>query len=171
MRIKSLVVAEVYGSRDLQDLVKLTESMDKYFDLLAISSVYELGLEDIEEKKYLNYVRGEGLCTMFSIESDYKLADLIDKIYHIKQSANEGMARRKINLELLYFGERTSFVPSSTIPHPEAHKNRQWLIAASELWPNYKHPVLLETLTSLARDQYLEGSDFFFAQGKSLLDF
>ena len=56
------------------------------------------------------------------------------------------------------------------MPHPEFHMSPEELIPASELDPDWVHPVLKTSLNELRKKLKTNAWGEFYAQGKSLLD-
>jgi 2-amino-4-hydroxy-6-hydroxymethyldihydropteridine diphosphokinase len=56
---------------------------------------------------------------------------------------------RKIDIDLLLFGDRVVNEPGLQIPHPAMHKRRFVLEPLTEIAPNVRHPVLDKTAREL----------------------
>jgi 2-amino-4-hydroxy-6-hydroxymethyldihydropteridine diphosphokinase len=56
---------------------------------------------------------------------------------------------RKIDIDILLFGDRIVSEPSLKIPHPAMHERRFVLEPLTEIAPNVRHPVLGKTASEL----------------------
>jgi len=56
---------------------------------------------------------------------------------------------RTLDLDILFYGERTISGPNLVIPHPRLHLRRFVLAPMVELDPDWRHPVLARTVSEL----------------------
>ncbi len=61
----------------------------------------------------------------------------------------ERWAARRVDLDLLLYGERVLRTPQLTIPHPRMHERLFVLEPLAELAPHAMHPVLKKTVREL----------------------
>jgi len=59
-------------------------------------------------------------------------------------------AARRLDLDLLLYGERVIDEPGLVVPHPRLHQRAFALVPLRDLAPDLVHPVLGETIESLA---------------------
>ena len=74
-------------------------------------------------------------------------------------------------LTLLVYGDVFTMTPELTLPHPDLRKETKWIVSASELVPDWIHPVSRKTLIELSRGTAGQNGLEFNAQGYSLLSF
>jgi 7,8-dihydro-6-hydroxymethylpterin-pyrophosphokinase len=74
-------------------------------------------------------------------------------------------------LTLLIYGDVFSMTPDLTLPHPALRTDIRWIVSASELAPDWIHPVSRKSLIELSRATAGQTGLEFNAQGYSLLDF
>ncbi len=61
----------------------------------------------------------------------------------------EKWGARKIDIDLLYYGQLIRQTDTLTIPHPYLHQRRFTLVPLAEVAPNFVHPILQKTNTEL----------------------
>jgi len=120
-----------------------------------VSTVVETKpLGDAEQLKYLNCVA--------EIRTSLTAAKLHQQIIRIENSLGrqrgEKWASRTIDLDLLLFGNEVINSDTLTIPHSQVHLRSFVLAGLCELNPKLLHPVLNETINTLAGR--LNGCDF-----------
>lgn len=59
---------------------------------------------------------------------------------------------RKLDIDLLLFGNQVIHGPDVTVPHPRLHERRFALLPLSELAPEVQHPTIGATIEELLRD-------------------
>lgn len=69
---------------------------------------------------------------------------------------------------LLAYDQLVVITPQVNLPHPQLIDNNSWLYCCSEVWKNYRHPVLDLTIERLL-DQKLLSKVEFFSQGKVIV--
>ena len=94
-----------------------------------------------------------------------------DIIIRIKTSTSLSEDISSFNILLLRYMGRFAMTPEMTLPHPHLISEPRWLIAASEIDPDWVHPVLRKPLEELARPFRFSPLYDFYAQGQTLLAF
>lgn len=67
------------------------------------------------------------------------IAELPQRIYH----------SRPIDIDIIFFNNEIIDTPDLVVPHPRMHLRRFVLEPLAEIMPNYRHPVLGETVKEL----------------------
>jgi 7,8-dihydro-6-hydroxymethylpterin-pyrophosphokinase len=70
---------------------------------------------------------------------------------------------------LLVFDQIVALTPNLPIPHPALFEDPAVLRCASEVWGDYEHPILGQSLNELVRSVHSFENVEFFAQGRSVL--
>ncbi len=120
-----------------------------------VSAVVETKpLSDAEQPKYLNCVA--------EIRTSLSAAKLHQQLIRIENALGrkrgEKWASRTIDIDLLLFGNEVINSDTLTIPHPQMHLRSFVLAGLCELNPKLLHPLLNETVDTLAGR--LNGGDF-----------
>jgi len=111
-------------------------------------------LSDAEQPKYFNCVAE--IRTSFSPEKLHQR--LIGVENSLGRERKQKWASRTIDLDLLLFGNEVINSEKLTVPHSQMHLRSFVLSGLCELNPKLKHPVLNETVDTLAGR--LNGGDF-----------
>jgi 2-amino-4-hydroxy-6-hydroxymethyldihydropteridine diphosphokinase len=64
----------------------------------------------------------------------------------------EKWGERLIDIDILFYGDRTVSDPHLHIPHPEIQNRRFALMPMVELAPGFRHPILKKTMKELLED-------------------
>ncbi len=99
------------------------------------------------------------------------LTELDPSKMHAELAAIEAQHPRSLKLHLMAFDDVTLMTPGLTLPHPELHVTPQWLVPCVEVWGQYVHPVLGQSLGELSAAEDWGNWGQFFAQGESLVEF
>lgn len=67
-----------------------------------------------------------------------------------RQRGPVGNMPRTLDLDLLFYGSQCIDLPGLTVPHPRLHERGFVLEPLREIAPEFRHPVLGETVSSLA---------------------
>ncbi len=169
---KCLLYFSSIEDRHLRAAKQVFSEVQSQIKILRVSSVYKIAgrlkkwnqltaLFDEDESEFLAFGA--------LLESQWTPAEVKKSIEDIV--AKEAKSSRFLNVKLLASDAETQLNPDLTLPDPEFHNSEEELTVASEIWPEFIHPVLNENLKSLLKTCRRERVVEFFAQGKSLLDF
>ncbi|MDQ1237881.1 MAG: 2-amino-4-hydroxy-6-hydroxymethyldihydropteridine diphosphokinase [Thermodesulfobacteriota bacterium] len=120
-------------------------------EVKAVSPLYETEPQGISDggSSFLN--AAIGLDTSLSIQ------DLIDRLRAVElllgkaPDHNSDMSRR-VDLDMLLYGDAIIETPSLKVPHPRMHKRAFVLLPLMDIAPNVSHPVLGRTIEELVRE-------------------
>ncbi|MBC7371077.1 MAG: hypothetical protein H7326_05900 [Bdellovibrionaceae bacterium] len=150
-----IAVDLVGGTALAQDIVR---NLSRVGEVSAISSVY---------KRYLGSNRvdlNSNIETVVRFETNCAVDELL---WHFKQFSRD----KKVSLNLLSYDDLVVLSPQLTLPNPSMHTDMLIVRCASEAWPEYQHPIMMKTLSEIARTAMPSTDSEFFLQGKSLVDF
>lgn len=168
---KCLLAVEVRDTNSTDELSKVCNWVDKEFDLLSLSSIYELRNDENKTKASdkIRLMQAKSLSVAISVETALKPHDLLDLITLKQADLNQSLPHGSIHLYLLFYDDQVSMLPNLHLPHPEWLVRKDWMLASMDVWPNYEHPVLEDPLSLTVRNKKIRPGDYFFAQGKMLL--
>jgi 7,8-dihydro-6-hydroxymethylpterin-pyrophosphokinase len=110
----------------------------------------------------------ERLVCAVTIETAEKPIPLQESLEEIESTLGPG---RHGWMTLLIYGDIFTMTPELTLPHPALRTESGWIVSASELAPDWIHPVSRKSLIELSRATAGQSGLEFNAQGYSLLDF
>jgi 2-amino-4-hydroxy-6-hydroxymethyldihydropteridine diphosphokinase len=114
----------------------------------AISTIRETEPQGITEQ-------GRFLNAVVSIATDLDARPLLERCLEIERAQGRDRSRerrwgpRRLDLDLLLYGEAVIDEDSLTVPHPRMHERKFVLEPLAELAPEAVHPVLGRTIESL----------------------
>lgn len=119
--------------------------------LLAASTVYETDpIGPGEQGPYLNAVL-ELRSWIAPLELLRRLQRIEELFGRDRSPAAIRWGARTLDLDLLFYGERTIELPELVVPHPRAHERAFVLVPLAELAPSLVHPRLGATIEAIAR--------------------
>lgn len=69
-----------------------------------------------------------------------------------RERSKEGYQARTIDLDILFYNDLIISEHNLEIPHPRLHERRFTLLPLNEILPDYIHPVLKKSVSSLLND-------------------
>jgi 2-amino-4-hydroxy-6-hydroxymethyldihydropteridine diphosphokinase len=80
-----------------------------------------------------------------------RLQEIEDRLGRDRSGEVERWGPRRIDLDILFFGDRCIEMPELIVPHPRAHERAFVLMPMVELDPDFAHPILGKTMSQIAR--------------------
>ena len=136
---------DLYILRAIAEIGKLPSSR-----ITAVSSFYETEpVGQIEQPDFLNAV--------IRLETPLAPQELLNELKRIEtavlgRTAALRWGPRRIDLDILLYGDLVMDTPELTIPHPRLHERRFALQPLAEIAPETVHPVMRQTITRLLAD-------------------
>ena len=141
------------GDRAGNLLLGIRGMLDANLEVIRLSQIYESEpVETFAQPAFLNMVAELGGKTLPQPEE--LMARLLRIEYALGRRRDVAMAPRTIDLDLLFYQDRTSATELLTLPHPRLHQRRFVLEPLNELAPTFVHPIFNKTIGEL-----LEQSD------------
>ncbi len=165
MKHKALVTIIDYSGKGPAWLAKAVKGVSVFASVHKISSIYQDSV-DVEAE-----ISESPLVTCVLCESEFARFEFIDKIIEVEADINSQATREVMKLLVLSQDDFIIMTPKLALPYPKLFTHPQLLFPASEIWPEYEHPVIKKTLLEMTKG--FEGHRWgsYFAQGSSLLDF
>ncbi|MGH7936265.1 MAG: 2-amino-4-hydroxy-6-hydroxymethyldihydropteridine diphosphokinase [Chthoniobacterales bacterium] len=114
--------------------------------LVALSSFYETQPVELENQPWF-------LNCAVALKTDRSPRELLKAALSIESGMGRLRLRdkgpRKIDIDLLLFGDQILDEPGLTVPHPAMHERRFVLAPLAEIAPEVRHPILQKTASEL----------------------
>lgn len=121
--------------------------------IIATSSVYETApWGKTDQPGFLNQCLA--INTQHSPEELLRILQKTEK--EIGRESTEKWGPRLIDIDILFYEDRTTATDQLTIPHPYLHQRRFTLLPLAEIAAKFKHPILnksVENLLKVCEDQ------------------
>jgi 2-amino-4-hydroxy-6-hydroxymethyldihydropteridine diphosphokinase len=119
---------------------------EKIGNVSLISSLYETeAWGEISKGNYLNQI--------VILESELSAEVILEKALQIEKALGRQReikwGDRTMDIDILYYGDQMIDTPNLKIPHPYLHLRRFVLVPLAEIAPDFIHPILKSTSTSL----------------------
>ncbi|NQY99110.1 MAG: 2-amino-4-hydroxy-6-hydroxymethyldihydropteridine diphosphokinase [Bdellovibrionales bacterium] len=170
----ALVGLKSFSNDGIALMRKVFQSIDEECEVISISSVYRIEGE-LRSPKHVHDLKRvssfDGLSVVAKVETSMEPGQLLEWLQKVGLDLETMGEHRSLSLNLLSYDDITVMTSSLTLPHPEFHLKPESLFPAVEIWPEYLHPVLKESLNSLTKRFANLRWGEFHSQGKTLLDF
>ena len=138
-----------------ENLRQAVAALTPQVEVRAKSHIYETdpwGFED--QPKFLNMaVKG-----LTYLEPEPLLKHLKRLEIALGRQATFQNGPRTIDIDILFFGDRTLNTPELTLPHPRLHERGFVLLPLMDLAPELIHPLLNKSIRELAASCSLDGN-------------
>ena len=146
----------------LANLHSAIRELSRLGKVIAVSSFYETEpVEFTNQPWFLN-------CAV-ALETEKMPAQLLKALLEIERTMGRRRTQekgpRKIDIDILLFGESSVNTANLTIPHPAMHERRFVLEPLAEIAPDARHPILNKTIREL-RDSLPPGQTARRVPGK-----
>lgn len=173
MNQKSIFSIKCSVSSGTAVLKKVLQILKDDFEIKAASSIYKVfkkteSFSDVREIVGEEFFDGYAMAVL--IESSASPESLLDKIQNKYVIVSKDLPQRGLSINLLVYEAQVSDRPGLTLPHPELHARPEELIPAAEVWPDYVHPILKESLSVLSRPYLSKPWGKFHLSAISLLE-
>lgn len=149
-----LVQVSCNVTRGTKGLVNILSELVKKNKILSISSVYkrkEISQAELEAQ-YVLIICCEHEGTWVEAQNNLKIES------------------RRGAVKMLVFEKEVIMTPEMTLPSPDLHTDPIAILAATEVWPGYVHPIYKRPLSQLvSMGQRSDQGEFLF-QGHALLE-
>lgn len=168
---QALIAVIVYSSDGLNLLKRATQELTGIVDIEKISSVYKIKgslnrFSHIHDIASIDGFSGITVAIKGIIQVDAK--KIIEHAVKIEQKINH--KDKTLEIVVLCVDDLTRMQSDMCLPYPEWHRRVELLVPSSEVWGDYIHPILGESVYSLSQKMSEKKWGSFYAQGKSLLD-
>lgn len=168
-----LISFKTRSTQQMDVFRKGIEMMSGHVQWTKISSIYRVRRR-AESFSSLRHIKGEELLEGFACVglglSKSEPHELMQQLLAAEESLSHEVLRRSLSCNFLAMGDEMVRFPELTLPHPEFHLRPEELIPASEVWPDYVHPVLQKSIRELARSYLDEDWGEYHCAGSPLLD-
>lgn len=172
---KSILISlKTFSGKGTDVMRGALQRLQKEFQVSQVSSVYKVdrpaeslaGIRNIRKEEHL-----DGLAVVVMAKTVKSPQDTLEVLNEIERDLQKEALRRTISFNLLVYGNEIVMLPGLSLPHPEMHLRPEEIVLAVEVWGDYVHPVLKESLAKLSRRFANETWGEFYTQGRPLLDF
>ena len=168
---QALISLKTFSVDAIGTLREAFKALSNEYEVLEISSIYVVKMSEAPQGVHHLVERGnyEGLAVVLLLNCEDKPKQLLSQLKKVEKQTDRRQ-EKGARFKLLTFGKQIKMTPELSLPHPEFHLKPEEIILATELAPNYTHPVLNVSLSDLSKSLKSEAWGQFYAQGKSLLD-
>jgi len=144
--MRSVYVAAGSNVEPEENLTTALTALRAHFPGLRVSQAYANQAVGFEGPDFINLVVG--------FETDLSLEQLLAVLHEVESACGRGRtapkwAPRRMDLDLLLYGDVVGDFPGATLPRPDLLKRAFMLAPLAEIAPEVRHPVLHESIASL----------------------
>lgn len=170
---QTMISMRVNSSGGIELMKTVLQRFKEVGTVKAVSSLYKVWAI-VQSPQTVHDIRRiekyEGLAVVFILETTIEPNLLLSKIIEIEGVFRSERIQKKLSLNLVIYDDFSFMTPALTLPHPIMHQKPEILLLSAELWPDYIHPVLKQSLAKLTRNFQGQNWGQFHAQGKVLLE-
>ena len=161
-----LISVVTYSTTNKSTLESVLIELKKYVELNKSSAVYSVtgrpnNYEHVHEIKTQDSF--QGLCVALRGLTEFDEKTLMKKLNEIIDSSPRRI-KNEIKIYLLVYENITTISPSLTLPFPDFHIRPELIVPASDIWGEYVHPILDQTLNRISKQYQLESWGDFYSQ-------
>lgn len=170
----AVIGLRAFSSDGLDLLKKSLAVVAKTISIAEVSSVYRIQSET-DRAEHVHDLRIHNVFHGFVMAvrgfTNLSPEQLSQELAEIGEQMRSEALRQRVTLDLYFLGDHVVMTPELTLPNPEFHLRPEGVIPAAEICPDLVHPVLHESLKTLAAPLARHTWGEFVAQGKAMLDF
>lgn len=136
---------------------QLTNEMNSIVSFHSVSTIYK---RNTSQKKYGH--SSELICVFKAMTSFGP--EQISMALQSLQTKHQGTRAL-----LLSYDKKVQLIPELTLPHPILIQDRALLRCSSEVWGDYEHPILGQTLNEIVSSNNVFDDVEFYSQGSAIL--
>lgn len=168
---QALVALIVYSSDGLSLLKTATQALSKHMEAEKMSSVYKIkgSLNRFSHVHDIASVDGfQGITVAVKGFIKQGPEQFVKDCMNVEEHMN--LQDKTLEIVVLCVEDLTRMQSDLCLPYPEWHRRVELLVPSSEVWGDYQHPILGESVYNLSQKMSDKKWGSFFAQGKSLLE-
>jgi 2-amino-4-hydroxy-6-hydroxymethyldihydropteridine diphosphokinase len=144
--MRTVYVAAGSNVEPEDNLTTALAALRRQFPDLHVSRAYANQAVGFEGPDFINLVVG--------FDTDLSLEQLLAVLHEVESACGRGRtapkwAPRRMDLDLLLFGDVVGEFPGATLPRPDLLKRAFMLAPLAEIAPHVRHPVLNQSIASL----------------------
>lgn len=139
------------GDRAGNLLLAIRGMLEAGLEVKRLSHIYETeAIETFAQPRFLNMVAELGGNAL--PDAAEVMVRLLQVEHLLGRSRDVEKGPRTIDLDLLFYGDKTSSTELLILPHPRLHRRRFVLAPLEELTPQLVHPTLKKTIAELLEE-------------------
>lgn len=135
---------------------QIVNEINSFVTPTKISNLYKR-----DSQEHIHPKKTELICAL-KISTNLVLKDLSEALNNLKNKYNDCF------VYLLVFDKEINIIPGLTIPNPILVSDSVLLRCAAEVWDNYEHPILGQSLNEIRDSIRVNDKVEFYSQGISI---